>query len=105
MTRILAIVFASAAFVVAGCSWVKTTPGGEQVREATAPEVNGCQEVGVAVASTQATAAGIPRNKDVMREEQVTLARNRAAQIGGDTIVPNGQPSEGTQSFNVYKCR
>ena len=105
MRRTLAIVVASAAFLVAGCSWVKTTAGGEQVREATAAEVGGCQEVGVAVASTQATAAGIPRNKDVMREEQVTLARNRAAQIGGDTIVQNGPPSEGTQSFNVYKCR
>lgn len=106
MRRTLAIVVASATFVVTGCSWVKTTPGGEQVREATAAEVGACQEVGIAVASTQATAAGIPRDKGVMREEQVTLARNRAAQIGGDTIVQNGQPSsEGTQSFTVYKCR
>ena len=104
MRRTLAIVVA-AAFLVTGCSWVKTTPGGAQVREATAAEVSGCQDVGVAVASTQATAAGIPRDKDVIRDEQVTLARNRAAQIGGDTIVPNGPSSEGTQSFIVYKCR
>jgi hypothetical protein len=104
MRRTLAIVVA-AAFLVTGCSWVKTTPGGEQVREATAAEVSGCQDVGVAVASTQAKAAGIPRDKDVIRDEQVTLARNRAAQIGGDTIVPNGPSSEGKQSFIVYKCR
>ena len=104
MRRTLAIVVA-AALLATGCSWVKTTPGGEQVREATAAEVSGCQDVGVAVASTQATAAGLPRDKGVIRDEQVTLARNRAAQIGGDTIVPNGPSSEGTQSFIVYKCR
>ena len=106
MRRTLAFVVASAVFAVAGCSWVKTTPGGEQVREATAADVGACQDVGVAVASTQATAAGIPRNAAVMRDEQVTLARNRAAQIGGDTIVQAGPPSSGgTLTFTVYRCR
>jgi hypothetical protein len=104
MRRTLAFVFASAV-LAAACSWVKTTPGGEQVREATAADVGGCVEVGTAAASTQATAAGVPRNKEVMRDEQVTLARNRAAQIGGDTIVQSGEPSGGTLSFIVYKCR
>jgi hypothetical protein len=90
--------------LAAGCAWVKTTPGGDQVREATAAEVGSCEEIGTAVGSTQATAAGIPRNKEVMRDEQITLARNRAAQIGGDTIVQSGPPSGGTLSFIVYKC-
>ena len=109
MRRTLGIVFASALFASAmfgsGCAWVKTTPGGEQVREATAADVGACTEVGTAVGTTQATAAGIPRNKDVIREEQVTLARNRAAQIGGDTIVQSGPPSGGTLTFTVYRCR
>jgi hypothetical protein len=104
MRRILAFAFASAV-LAAGCAWVKTTPGGDQVREATAADVGSCEEIGTAVGSTQATAAGIPRNKGVMRDEQVTLARNRAAQIGGDTIVQSGPPSGGTLSFIVYKCR
>jgi len=103
MRRTFAFVFASAV-LAAGCAWVKTTPGGDQVREATAAEVGSCEEIGTAVGSTQATAAGIPRNKEVMRDEQITLARNRAAQIGGDTIVQIGPPSGGTLSFIVYKC-
>jgi hypothetical protein len=106
MRRSLAIAFAmTATLALAGCSWVKTTPGGEEVREATAADVGACQEVGTAVASTQATAAGLPRNKDVIRDEQVTLARNRAAQIGGDTIVETGPASNGTATFTVYRCR
>lgn len=104
MRRILAIVFAST-IALAGCSWVKTTPEGEQVREATAAEVGACEEVGTAVASTQATAAGLPRDKEVIRDEQVTLARNRAATIGGDTIVQSGPASGGTLTFTVYRCR
>jgi hypothetical protein len=102
------IVFAfvtTATLALAGCSWVKATPGGEAVREATAAEVSACEEVGTAVASTQATAAGLPRNKEVIRDEQVTLARNRAAQIGGDTIVETGPASGGTATFTVYRCR
>ena len=86
-----------------GCSWVRTTPGGANVREETAANVTACQEVGTAYGTTQ-TSVGLPRNADVIREEQVTLARNQAAKIGGDTIVQAGAPSGGTLTFNVYRC-
>ena len=86
------------------CTWVKPTTGGAQVREATASEVAGCELIGTASGTTQA-AVGLPRNKEVVRDEQVTLARNQAAVIGGDTIVASGQPQGGTQAFNVYRCR
>ncbi len=106
MSRTIVFGFVTAALVaLAGCSWVKTTPEGEQVREATAADVGACQEVGTAAASTQTTAAGLPRNQEVIRDEQVTLARNRAAQIGGDTIVQSGPASGGTLTFTVYRCR
>jgi Domain of unknown function (DUF4156) len=90
---------------VTACAWVKPTPGGAQVREATAAEVAGCEELGTASGTTQATAAGLPRNKEVVRDEQVTLARNQAAVIGGDTIVANGPPQGGMLAFIVYRCR
>ncbi len=108
MRRTFALMLAfvtTATIALAGCSWVKTTPEGEQVREATAAEVGACEEVGTAAASTQTTAAGLPRNAEVIRDEQVTLARNRAAQIGGDTIVQRGPASGGTLTFTVYRCR
>jgi len=37
-------------------------------------------------------------------EELVTLAKNRAAEKGGDSIVAKGPASEGEMSFDIYKC-
>jgi hypothetical protein len=105
MRRTFAIVVALSAISLAGagCSWVKTTPGGAQVVEATAADVSGCQELGTASGTTR-TSVGLPRDKDVIRDEQVTLARNQAALIGGDTIVQAGPPQGGMLSFTVYRC-
>jgi len=105
MRRTLAIAIALGvmSLVGAGCSWVKLTPGGANVVEATAADVSGCQEIGTASGTTR-TSVGLPRNKDVIRDEQVTLARNQAALIGGDTIVQSGPAQGGMLSFTVYRC-
>jgi hypothetical protein len=86
------------------CTWVKPTAGGAQVREATAADVAGCEEIGTASGTTQAS-VGLPRDKEIVRSEQVTLARNQAAVIGGDTIVANGPPQGGMLAFIVYRCK
>jgi hypothetical protein len=102
MRRVIVI---ATVLAVAGCAWVKPTAGGEQVREETAANVGSCQEVGSAYGKTR-TSVGLPRNQDVIRDEQVTLARNQAARIGGDTIVQDGAPTaDGTLNFKVYRCR
>ena len=103
LRRTLAIVSLRRLFA-AGCSWVKTTPGGEQVRRSNGGRRRRMSGSRHRVGHHASNAAGIPRNKDVIREEQVTLARNQAAQIGGDTIVQSGAPSGGTLTFTVYRC-
>ena len=105
MRRTFAIAFllGATALSVFGCTWVKTTPGGEQVTEATAADIGGCREIGTAAGTTR-TSVGLPRKKEIIRDEQVTLARNQAALIGGDTIVQAGPAQGGTLSFIVYRC-
>ncbi len=105
MRRTLAIVIAlgTMSLVGAGCAWVKLTPAGENVVEATAADVSACQELGTASGTTR-TSVGLPRDKEVIRDEQVRLARNQAALIGGDTIVQAGPPQGGMLSFTVYRC-
>jgi hypothetical protein len=87
-----------------GCTWVKPSAKGALVREGTADEVASCQRVGTASGTTQ-TSVVLPRDKDVIRREQVTLAQNQAAVLGGDTIVADGPPDGGTQAFVVYRCQ
>lgn len=86
------------------CTWVKPSAGGAKVQEATVADVAGCERIGTASGTTRAS-VGLPRNKGIVRSEQVTLAQNQAAVLGGDTIVANGPPQGGTLDFIVYRCR
>ena len=86
------------------CTWVKLTPEGTAVKEATADQVTGCKHIGGVNATTK-DSIGLKRNAEVVREERVTLARNHAATIGGDTIVAKGPAQGPTLQFDVYRCR
>jgi hypothetical protein len=98
---------ATLAFLLIGtaaCTWVKPTPAGAAVREVGPEHVAGCEHLG-GVSGTTTDRVVLKRNADVVRKEQVTLAQNQAATIGGDTIVAKG-PAEGpTLQFDVYRCR
>ena len=85
--------------------WVKPTEAGAKVRvAATADEVAACEQLGVATATTADHVLGLPRVADVVSGELATLARNRAAEMGGDTVVADGEIRHGTQHFTVYRC-
>jgi len=104
------------ASAVGACSWVQLTAGGDRVRVATPADVGGCEEIGTASGTTQARFFGlIPRDQQVIRDEQTRLARNRAADLGGNTIVEDfptsrpapsdgPKPSKDTLTFLVYRC-
>jgi hypothetical protein len=89
---------------LAACQFVPLTPGGEKARVLSAAEVTQCKKIGNTTTSVKADIAGIPRQQSVVAEELTRLARNNAAVMGGDTVVPNSEIVEGTQLFNVYKC-
>jgi Domain of unknown function (DUF4156) len=86
------------------CTWVKPTPAGTEVREAKADAVSACEHIGNVAATTKDKIV-LKRNAEVMREEQVNLARNQAATMGGDTIVAKEPAQGGTLQFDVYRCR
>ena len=92
------------AFTLSACTWVKITPEGETVRIATAEEVQSCTKKGKTTVSLKADIAGIERNQDKVKLELETLARNSAADINGDTVVPASPIENGKQTFDVYVC-
>jgi hypothetical protein len=87
-----------------GCQFVPLSPGGEKARVLSAAEVQQCRKIGNSTASTKADIVGIPRQETVIAEELSRLARNNAAAMGGDTVVPTSEIVEGRQLFDVYKC-
>ncbi|HEX2241993.1 MAG TPA: DUF4156 domain-containing protein [Gammaproteobacteria bacterium] len=87
-----------------GCQFELLTEGGAKARVLSAAEVQQCKKEGNTTASTKADILGIPRQQTVISNELTRLARNNAAAMGGDTVVPASKIVHGTQLFNVYKC-
>lgn len=87
-----------------GCAWVKLTPEGEKARVLSAAEVSGCQKLGKTTVSVKGDIAGMKRLPERVQSELEILARNSAADLDGDTVVPVGQPEDGRQVFDIYRC-
>jgi hypothetical protein len=96
---------AGLAIFAGGCTWVKLTAPGEGVRVGTTAQVAACKRIGATHAKTSTKMAFFSRGGRKVDEEIETLARNEAAEMGGNTIVPQGPTSsEGRRSFDVYRC-
>jgi len=88
-----------------GCTWVKLTNEGRGVRVGAAADVAACQKLGSTHSRTSDTVWIFARSDKKVKAELEALARNEAADMGGDVIVPLGPVSvDGRQSFDVYRC-
>jgi len=94
---------AASAFLLSACATVKLTEEGEKIRVLDPSEVASCKNLGRTTTSVTAKVI-IERPEDSVAEELQTIARNGAARMGGDTIVPLTVIENGTQTFVVYKC-
>lgn len=89
--------------MLSACALVQLTPEGDNVAVLQPNEVTNCIADGsitVAVISKVV----VNREPAKVQQELRTLARNRAAGRG-DTLVAAGPPSNGQQTFNIYRCR
>jgi hypothetical protein len=93
----------SAAILLSACSTLKLTEGGEKIRLLDPSEVSSCKNLGRTNTSVTDKLV-FDRPADVVAEELVTVARNSASRMGGDTIVPLTVIEDGQQTFVVYKC-
>jgi len=105
MNRIFLVLgFALGLSLAAGCTWVKPTPAGEDVRVADADAVTACERKGKVTVSLKSRVAGVERKPTKVANELATLARNEGGLLGGDTVVAEGPVTDGRQVFGVYDC-
>lgn len=98
------VVFSLAAVaLLSSCSTLKLTEEGEKVRILEPSEISSCRNMGRTNASVTAKIV-FERPESAVKEELETVARNGAARMGGDTIVPLTVIEGGQQTFEVYKC-
>lgn len=86
------------------CTWVELNEDAELVKVmASAPA--GCERQGNTRSMTKSDIASINRKREKIAMELETLARNAAAGMGGDTIVPESAVSDrGEQEFGIFSC-
>lgn len=95
----LAVTLAVAALAT-GCAYVSETEEGRTVRVVQAADVAQCTHLG----KVRVSVAPMARGEKFVREDLIRLARNNAAKSGADTIVAAGEPKDGEQQFDMYKC-
>lgn len=99
-----ALLTAALALTLSACTWVQLTSEGEGVRLAGARLVENCDRIGSATARTLGEIVTVERGGGKLQNELLTLARNEAGRMGGNTIVPESLINDGQQAFGVYNC-
>ena len=87
-----------------GCTWVEPVAGASKVTLVMPTHVSNCKPLGTTTSQVKAQVGPIYRSESKVEEELLTLAKNSAVEVGGDTLVAESPPSEGTQKFRIYKC-
>ena len=105
MKKILLMTMAAlVVFSLAACAWVKVTGKGEGVRVLqSAQSLESCKKMGN-VNSKVISQFIFDRDAEKVAGELADLARNEAALMGGDTVVPVSKIIDGRRSFAVYQC-
>jgi hypothetical protein len=104
MRRILVGAALVTLLVALGCTWVALAPEATNVRVAAADDLGECKRIAKTTSTVKAKLGFITRNAQKVELELQTLARNEAAQEGGDAIAPLSQAQEGRQEFAIYSC-
>lgn len=89
--------------LLTGCTFVQVTPEGADVIQASTADMAHCKDIGEVVSTTRSRVL-VARGDTKVRQELIDLARNQAAGIGANAIVPVGEPEAGMQKFRAYKC-
>lgn len=104
MRKPILILLPAVAAIAVGCAFVSLTDAGAAVRLASAEAVVTCTNLGRLTASVVHEVGIIPRHPDAVQDNINVTARNSAAGMGADTVVPATGIQDGKQTFDVYRC-
>lgn len=91
--------------VAASCKWVKPSTDGKEVALVKPIHVQNCKKLAVTTSVGKKKVGFVKRKDAAVVSELVTLAKNEAAKINGDTIVAIGEMVDGSQKFDIYSCQ
>jgi hypothetical protein len=89
---------------LSACTWVEPTKEGKEVLLVKAFNVQTCQHIGSTTSTVKHAIGPVTRSEEKVTEELITLAKNHAAERGGDSIVAKGPLVNGSMSFDIFRC-
>ncbi len=99
-----AISVALGAVFAGGCAWVSPNMDSQWVTLVKPQAIANCQQIGETRSKTLTKVVLVGRSAQKQQNELITLAKNQAAVMSGDTIVAKGDMKDGEQTFKVYDC-
>lgn len=93
------------ATMASACTWVKGTEGTEEIVVGKESNVRGCERLSETTVKVGDRLGPVHRSGDKVAQELLTMGKNEAVRLEGDTIVPKGAPEDGRQTFMVYRCQ
>jgi hypothetical protein len=96
---------AGVTMLIAGCgNWIEVKPQARDVAILEPAQTASCQYLGKTEAAVLNEAGFLPRNPQAINADLVNIARNDAAQMGGDAVAPLSERDRGHQTFGIYRC-
>jgi hypothetical protein len=89
--------------LLSGCTFVQLSDAGATVAQLGRGDVANCEVKGVVSTQTRDRVV-LGRSAEAVTEELTVLARNEAAHLGANAVVPIGEPLNGAQRFRAYFC-
>lgn len=99
----IALLLGTAALCSA-CAMVKPTTRSQAVAYLQPNQVQACRKLGMASVETVSKIL-LSRDPKNVQNELITLAKNEAAILKGDSVVAETEIDKGKQDFGIYKCR
>ena len=98
------LILCSCIISLSACTWVEPTKESNDVTLVKSFNVKSCTKLGASTATVTHKVGIITRDKETVIEELNTMAKNHAAEIGGDSIVELLPAVEGSMKYEIYKC-
>ncbi|WP_317932468.1 DUF4156 domain-containing protein [Halioxenophilus sp. WMMB6] len=95
---------AASSLLVTGCTFVKLSEAGAKVDIRENTSVANCQKLGTISVNGVDNVGFINRSEKKVSNELTIQARNDAAAMGANVLVPLGSPVDGVQKFEAYRC-
>jgi hypothetical protein len=86
------------------CTWIEPTKESSAVTLVKSFNVKSCKKLSTTTVTVTQKVGIITRSDETVTEELITLAKNKAASLGGDSIVARGPAVDGSMTFDIYKC-